>query len=84
VDERALRLATAILLSSGQISINDIEALPFVPNREVAWSIARELQRRFDTEVAARHLDELTGAISWEDVIVLRTSGSALDTMVAM
>lgn len=73
MDGRAIKLATAILLTEGEISLTDIEALPFVEDRELAREIAESLRRRFDTNTAQRRISGASGAAGLEDVIVLRS-----------
>jgi len=44
------RLALALLLQEGQITISDIEALPFVESERLARAIALSLINRLDVE----------------------------------
>ncbi len=67
-----IKLATALLLNEGQISISDIEALPLVENEQMAYHIARHLADRFDTYTSQRETGGATG-FSWEEVLVLRS-----------
>jgi hypothetical protein len=72
MNEAAFRLAAALLLHEGEISVSHIEALPLVKGRSEAWSIARELQKRFPTYATSRHRPGVTGLGTWEHVIALR------------
>ena len=44
------RLATALLMTKGEISLNQIRALPLVKDDEVALAIAEVLTHRFHVE----------------------------------
>lgn len=67
-----IKLATALLLNEGQISISDIEALPLVEDEQMAYDIARYLADRFDTYASQREISGAAG-FSWEEVLVLRS-----------
>lgn len=68
----ATRLAAALFLKRGEISLSDIEALPFVEDEYEAANIARRLMEMFDTDMRRRRLGGSTRASDWEEVIVLR------------
>src|SRR6266480_4225874 len=65
-------LAAALLLKEGEISISDIEAIPFVEGERAALAIAARLTHRFDTYTKRRRVSAASGPGAWEDVIVLR------------
>lgn len=70
VQDPRCRLAAALLLHHGEISVTDIEALPLVENREMAEMVADGLTRWLG---AQRYQKRLVGPImsTWEDVIRL-------------
>ncbi len=43
--EIAVRLARALLLKDGELSIQDIKSIPYVRSREEAYAVARRLAR---------------------------------------
>ena len=45
-----LRLATALLLQRGEISLGEIRALPLVEDEDFALAIAEVLKQQFDVE----------------------------------
>ena len=65
-----LRLAAAVLLHHGEISLAEIEALPFVDTREVAEMLAIELARALGAERIQRRATG-AGMSRWEDVMCL-------------
>jgi hypothetical protein len=67
----ATRLAAALLLQDGRLSLSEIEALPFVEGYEDALTIARRLLQAFDAEETQRHVPGSQGV--WETVIELRS-----------
>jgi hypothetical protein len=46
----SLRIAAALLMKDGHISVADIEAVPFVGNERLAKAIALALANRFDVD----------------------------------
>lgn len=68
----ALRLAEALLLNKGEISIKDIEAIPFLDDPKDAELIASYLQRKFKTKIFTHKIteEEISG---WEELIKLET-----------
>src|SRR5213076_2968612 len=54
LDRMNLRLAAALLLRNGELSVADIQALPSVKTRDAALVIARELLREFDARQSIR------------------------------
>jgi hypothetical protein len=72
MNDMALTLAAALLVKDGEISIGDIEALPFVESDQEARDIAGRLTRRFDTYIAQRRMRGVAGPSSREEVIILR------------
>ncbi len=51
-----LRMAAALLLKNGQVSINEIEALPFVEGEDHAKDVAIFLFNRFNLEFEEDYL----------------------------
>ena len=66
----ALKLAEALLLYKGEISIKDIEAIPLLDDIRDAELIARYLRSKFKTKLTAlrTHGEEID---SWEELIKL-------------
>ncbi len=52
------RLAAALLLARGEISLRDIRSLPFVENDDCALEIAYELKHHFEVEHYERVCNE--------------------------
>ena len=50
LEELSFKLAAALLMRDGQLSVNDIEALPFVEDEALATAIALSLINRFDLD----------------------------------
>ncbi len=46
-----LRMAAALLLKDGKLSIRDIQSLPLVDNEQLARAVALSLYNRFDLEL---------------------------------
>ena len=63
------RLAAALLVRQGELSIVDIRALPFVDDDETAALIADDLGRIFNVDIVQRRSPVGFG---WEDVLQLR------------
>ena len=66
----ALKLAEALLLYKGEISIRDIEAIPLLDDIRDAELIARHLRSKFKTKltILRTHRGEID---SWEELIKL-------------
>ena len=64
-----IRLATALLIQKGEISIGEITALPLVDDREVAIAIARILSRNFGVKRSERETGDFPN--SYDEVISL-------------
>jgi len=64
-----IRLATALLIQKGEISIGEITALPLVDDREIAIAIARILSRNFEVKRSERETSDLHN--SYDEVISL-------------
>jgi len=66
----ALRLAEALLLYKGELSIRDIEALPFLEDPKDAELIAMYLRNKFKARISTlkSQQQEIGG---WEDLITL-------------
>lgn len=64
-----VRLAAALLLKRGEISLEEIKALPMVNDQDFAIMIANILAARFNAELYERNLGE--SAFQVEDVIRL-------------
>lgn len=71
LNDVSTRIAALLLLDQGELSLSDIEAIPFVEDPEAALAIALKLQQSFDVETCQQKRTE--GNINfWEDVIRLR------------
>lgn len=46
-----LRMAAALLLKEGNLSVRDIQSLPLVDNEQLARAVALSLYNRFDLEL---------------------------------
>ena len=68
--EVGTRLAAALLLRHGELSLSDIEALPSVEDEEMALAIVGRLQSLFNVESHQRRIPGTNGA--WEMVIELK------------
>lgn len=72
IETLALKLAEALLMYRGEISIKDIEAIPFLTNPEDAELIAKYLRSKFKTEVSmVRNKDKEKEPSGWEELITL-------------
>ena len=65
------RLAAALLLKRGEISLGEIRALPFVEDKDFVLAIADVLAQNFDVERYERCVGRSTS--EFEDVIRLVT-----------
>lgn len=66
----ALKIAEALLLYKGEISIRDIQAIPFLAHPEDAELIANFLRAKFKTKISTiRNKQEEVNA--WEELITL-------------
>ena len=71
VEDVSTKLAALILLKDGEITFSEIEALPFVEDKDTALVVAGRLLNSFDVEIFQRKTrDSEMG--SWDDVIRLR------------
>jgi hypothetical protein len=70
IETLALRLAEAMLLYKGEISIRDIEAIPFLSHPRDAELIAEYLRAKFKTKASTvrKKQEELN---VWEELITL-------------
>lgn len=68
-----MRLAAALLLQEGELSIGDIRALPFVDDPETARAVATSLMSVFQAEWRQRKTIS-QGISYWEDYVYLLTS----------
>lgn len=66
----SVRLAGALLLHRGELSLGEIRALPFIESDEIAAAVANTLSRAFDVERYERRAGRLSPY--WEEVIRLR------------
>lgn len=73
MDDIRLRLAAALLLQYGEISMSEIEALPLVESKDVAEALADELIGSLGAEIYQRR-DGLT----WEYCLRLSSSLQSL------
>jgi hypothetical protein len=70
IETVALKLAEALLLYKGEISLRDIGALPFLAHPEDADLITKYLRAKFKTKVSiTRNKEEQADA--WEELITL-------------
>lgn len=67
------RIAALLLLDRGQITLRDLEALPFVEDQETALAIAARLARTFDVETYQTSRGRENTLDPWDYVIRLRT-----------
>jgi hypothetical protein len=67
------RIAAALLLQKGEITLKDIEAIPFVDSHETAFAIAARLARNFDVETLQVSRGRENSLDPWDDVIRLKT-----------
>ena len=64
------RLAAALLLHYGELSITDIQALPMVESRDIAEIVADELTKHLGAERSQKRIVGTTLPM-WEDVMQL-------------
>ncbi len=67
------RLAALLLLRDGELSISDIEAIPFVPDPESARAIALSLVNLLEAQWEQRSTRR-AGVTFWEDYIRLKSA----------
>lgn len=65
------KLASILLLRRGELSINEIMALPFVEDVEEASLIMTMLALHFDADIEQRRVASSV-LPEWEDIILLR------------
>ncbi len=66
----ALKIAEALLLYKEEISIRDIEAIPFLSDTTDAELIAKYLRTKFKTRISTSRIQR--GEVSgWEELITL-------------
>jgi hypothetical protein len=71
-DTVALKLAEALLLYRGKLSVRDIQALPFLTHPEDAEMIAKYLSAKFKTKICSvKGQEDEVG--SWEELISVDT-----------
>lgn len=71
-DRIALRVASALLLHQGELSVGDIASLPFVRSADETQAVVDLLLRNYDVEISTRKIS--SGAIpQWEQLIRLKT-----------
>jgi hypothetical protein len=66
----ALKIAEALLLYKGEISLEDIKAMPFLDNPKDAEQIASFLSNKFKTQIHTKKIVR-TGIADWEELITL-------------
>lgn len=70
MDTLALKLAEALLLHEGKISVRDIQAIPFLTHPKDAELIARYLRGKLRTRISTlRNKENETS--TWEELITL-------------
>jgi hypothetical protein len=72
-EEIGFKIAAALLLHNGEISVSDIKAIPFVTNPDQAKYTVEYLMKTFD----ARKFSKLVARqpmLEWDEVISLRNS----------
>jgi len=75
----ALRLASALLLHNGELSINDIAALPMVEDEEDIFLILSLLLQNFDAEIQQRRVKS-SSLPAWEEFITLKPKSAVVAT----
>lgn len=78
-ERESIKLAAAILIQKGHISIADITALPMVSDTDVAQKIANKLVQSFQTTTETRSIGKSSNTVLFEDVIVLKGFKSSRD-----
>lgn len=71
VEKLGLRISAVILLRKGEISIEDINSLPFVESDRSARIIADSLLKLFDADVVCKKISS-SPFLKWEESIFLR------------
>ena len=74
MNDLVTKLAAALLLKRGEITISDIEALPLVEDERQAMHIADRLAEMFATYRQQRRIGRAGHGSSYEDVIILHPS----------
>lgn len=67
-----VKLASALLMHKGELSLDDIAALPTVEDNEDVALIMSILLQRFNAEIQQRRI-EPSAIPAWEEVISLRS-----------
>lgn len=70
IETLALKLAEALLLHRGEISMTEIEAIPFLTDHKDAELIANYLRAKFKTRVSTER-NRGEKASPWEELITL-------------
>ena len=68
--QAALKIASAILMKKGEVSLGEIEALPFIDRDFDPQIIANALRQMYDVEVISRKTSSIP-YMQWDNVIRL-------------
>lgn len=66
-----LRFASALLLYHGEVSVEDIRAMPFFENLDESDSVIKALQRMFNVEICTKKVTEWP-IPQWRELIRLK------------
>jgi len=66
-----LKVASAMLLHLGEISVRDIQAMPFFPNQNQIDGVLEFLMQNFNIEVYSRQISSYP-IPEWEKIIRLK------------
>ena len=70
-EDIGLKFASALLLHCGEVSVEDIRAIPFFRSFDESEAVIKALQRRFKVEIYTRKVTAWP-IPQWEEVIKLR------------
>ena len=66
----ALKIAEALLKHRGEITLDDIKAIPFIEDTREAEMIATFLSNKFNAQIFTRRISQ-SGIASWEQIITI-------------
>jgi len=70
-EEIGFRCASALLLYKGQISIKDIQSLPFIEDDSQVEFVVKALKQRYDVEINSEKISSWP-ILEWDEIIRLR------------
>ncbi len=70
--QKVLKIASAILTKKGQVSLQDISALPFIDKDFDIQVISNALKQMFDVEIINKKSSS-TPYMQWENIVRLNT-----------